>query len=205
MPVSVSSLQRDLPNSLRSFNVLLKNSNNCPPPFHFWGFFFAAKLLIVVDDRSLFLPCATKPGYAQKALIMSLVAKTIHHPWTSVHLHKLTLLSVKSSSQTNHYSDLQTLYHKISSFSLILQLFSCQCTLLITKLPRVKAVGWRKEEEWHFYTCYLSYIYGVRIFLSQVLERSCTADCIRLVLCVLQLPWWILIWDIGGKSWESFL
>lgn len=162
--------------------------------------FFVAKLFIFVDDRSLFLPYAIKPGNAQKALIMSLVAITILYPRRSVHLHKLTLLSVKPSSQSNQYSHLQNLYHKISSFSLILHLFSCQCTLLITELPRGKAVGWRKEKEWHFYSCYLTYIYGVRILLSQVLERSCTVVSIRLVLCVLQLPRWILIWDIEGKA-----
>lgn len=57
--------------------------------------FFFCKIIFVAD-RSLFLLRAIKPCYAQKALITSLVARTIPYPWTWAHLCKLTLLSVKS-------------------------------------------------------------------------------------------------------------
>lgn len=56
MPVSVSSLhslQSDLPNSLRSFNVLLKNLNSCLPSLHF--FFLQNYLLLLMIEVYFYL------------------------------------------------------------------------------------------------------------------------------------------------------
>lgn len=76
MMVSVFSFPQGFAKFIEIIQCFAKKPKELSSSLHF----FAAKLFIFVDDRSLFLSSAIKPHYAQKALIMSLVDKTIPYP-----------------------------------------------------------------------------------------------------------------------------